>query len=170
MTEIRGPIQLPARREDIELHTLDGLTLVGELAEPLSSEPVATLVTLHPLPTAGGHYALSFPFTRWLFPLLLFFTGLHTYWLCDPGKADDRAEPEFWIWYAICVLGTVLCGFIPWWLRDNFEKRAMFAMAVVPIDPVAVRVAASLFGEPSAKDQKRCSTVDYPLVHFRQLR
>lgn len=54
MTEIRGPILLPARREDIELHTIDGLTLVGELARPLDREPVATLVTLHPLPTAGG--------------------------------------------------------------------------------------------------------------------
>ena len=54
MTEIRGPLELPARREDIELHTLDGLTLVGELAVPLTGDPVATLVTLHPLPTAGG--------------------------------------------------------------------------------------------------------------------
>ncbi|MCR2827456.1 alpha/beta hydrolase [Microbacterium sp. zg.Y909] len=52
--EIRGPVQLPARREDIELHTADGLTLVGELATPLDHDPVATLVTLHPLPTAGG--------------------------------------------------------------------------------------------------------------------
>lgn len=52
--EIRGPLMLPARREDIELFTLDGLTLVGELALPLDREPVATLVTLHPLPTAGG--------------------------------------------------------------------------------------------------------------------
>jgi len=52
--EIRGPLLLPARREDIELETLDGLTLVGELALPLEKEPVATLVTLHPLPTAGG--------------------------------------------------------------------------------------------------------------------
>lgn len=52
--EIRGPVLLPARREDIELHTLDGLTLVGELALPVDREPVATLVTLHPLPTAGG--------------------------------------------------------------------------------------------------------------------
>ncbi|PZU47320.1 MAG: alpha/beta hydrolase [Microbacterium sp.] len=52
--EIRGPVQLPARREDIELHTLDGLTLVGELALPAHAAPVATLVTLHPLPTAGG--------------------------------------------------------------------------------------------------------------------
>nr|WP_246301353.1 alpha/beta fold hydrolase [Microbacterium immunditiarum] len=45
---------MPAQREDIELHTLDGLTLVGELARPLEKDPVATLVTLHPLPTAGG--------------------------------------------------------------------------------------------------------------------
>ena len=52
--EIRGPILLPARREDIELETLDGLTLVGELALPEDRDPVATLVTLHPLPTAGG--------------------------------------------------------------------------------------------------------------------
>ena len=53
--EIRGPVLLPARREDIELETLDGLTLVGELAVPEPPRhPVATLVTLHPLPTAGG--------------------------------------------------------------------------------------------------------------------
>jgi uncharacterized protein len=52
--EIRGPLQLPARREDIELTTLDDLTLVGELALPEGRDPVATLVTLHPLPTAGG--------------------------------------------------------------------------------------------------------------------
>lgn len=52
--EIRGPVALPARREDIDLQTADGLNLVGELAQPLGTEPVATLVTLHPLPTAGG--------------------------------------------------------------------------------------------------------------------
>lgn len=52
--EIRAGIELPARREEIELHTADGLTLVGELATPLDRDPVATLVTLHPLPTAGG--------------------------------------------------------------------------------------------------------------------
>ncbi len=52
--EIRGAIQLPARREDIELRTADGLTLVGELAVPVDTAPVATLVTLHPLPTHGG--------------------------------------------------------------------------------------------------------------------
>jgi len=52
--EIRGGTELPARREDIELHTADGLTLVGELALPLDRDPVATMVALHPLPTGGG--------------------------------------------------------------------------------------------------------------------
>lgn len=41
-------------REEIELRTADGLTLVGELALPDNRDPVATLVCLHPLPTAGG--------------------------------------------------------------------------------------------------------------------
>lgn len=52
--EIRANSILPARREDIELETADGLTLVGELALPADRDPVATLVTLHPLPTHGG--------------------------------------------------------------------------------------------------------------------
>jgi alpha/beta superfamily hydrolase len=51
---IRANTVLPARRENIELRTDDGLTLVGELALPADREPVATLVTLHPLPTHGG--------------------------------------------------------------------------------------------------------------------
>lgn len=54
MAEIRGASVLPARREDIVLRTADGLELVGELALPLEKDPVATLVTLHPLPTHGG--------------------------------------------------------------------------------------------------------------------
>src|SRR6187549_3310659 len=52
--QIRANSILPARREDIELHTADGLTLVGELARPIDRDPVATLVCLHPLPTHGG--------------------------------------------------------------------------------------------------------------------
>ena len=52
--DIRAGAELPAVREQIELHTDDGLTLVGELAVPVDRDPVATLVTLHPLPTAGG--------------------------------------------------------------------------------------------------------------------
>ena len=53
-TDIRGGVELPATREEIELHTSDGLVLVGELSMPLSGAPVATIVALHPLPTAGG--------------------------------------------------------------------------------------------------------------------
>jgi uncharacterized protein len=45
---------LPARREEIELHTADGLCLVGELALPVDRPPLATLICLHPLPTGGG--------------------------------------------------------------------------------------------------------------------
>jgi alpha/beta superfamily hydrolase len=52
--KIGGNSILPARREAIELHTADGLTLVGELALPADREPVATMICLHPLPTHGG--------------------------------------------------------------------------------------------------------------------
>ncbi len=45
---------LPARLEDVELLTRDGLTLVGEIALPVEPPTVATLVCLHPLPTHGG--------------------------------------------------------------------------------------------------------------------
>ncbi|EPR76848.1 hypothetical protein ADILRU_0687 [Leifsonia rubra CMS 76R] len=51
---IKGATELPAKRENIELQTADGVTLVGELSLPVSGHIAATLVTLHPLPTAGG--------------------------------------------------------------------------------------------------------------------
>ncbi len=54
-TAIRSLTILPARRELVELRTADGLTLVGELARPRDRAPVATLITLHPLPTHGGY-------------------------------------------------------------------------------------------------------------------
>jgi alpha/beta superfamily hydrolase len=52
--EIRAGSILPARRTEVLLHTADDLRLVGELALPADRDPVATLVTLHPLPTHGG--------------------------------------------------------------------------------------------------------------------
>lgn len=52
--EIRSGVELPCNREPIELITTDGLKLIGELAMPLAGKPVATLITLHPLPTHGG--------------------------------------------------------------------------------------------------------------------
>jgi alpha/beta superfamily hydrolase len=54
MTLIRAGSILPARRLPLTLHTADGLDLVGELALPATTDPVATLVCLHPLPTHGG--------------------------------------------------------------------------------------------------------------------
>lgn len=54
MVEIRAATVLPARRAEITLHTSDGLELVGELALPPDRPPAATLVCLHPLPTAEG--------------------------------------------------------------------------------------------------------------------
>ncbi|MFB8762535.1 alpha/beta hydrolase [Nocardiopsis alba] len=52
--EIRATTVLPAERRPITLHTADGLELVGELAMPEGGRPDATLVCLHPLPTAEG--------------------------------------------------------------------------------------------------------------------
>lgn len=52
--EIRSSVELPATRELVTLVTQDGLKLVAELALPVNGEPVATLIMLHPLPTAGG--------------------------------------------------------------------------------------------------------------------
>ncbi len=54
MTEIRASTILPAIRKPVTLRTADGLGLVGELAVPERTDPVATLICLHPLPTAGG--------------------------------------------------------------------------------------------------------------------
>jgi alpha/beta superfamily hydrolase len=54
VADIRANSILPARRTEVELHTADGVTLVGELALPADRDPVASLVCFHPLPTHGG--------------------------------------------------------------------------------------------------------------------
>jgi alpha/beta superfamily hydrolase len=54
VSEIRASTVLPAERSPVTLRTADGLSLVGELALPEGREPVATLISLHPLPTHGG--------------------------------------------------------------------------------------------------------------------
>jgi hypothetical protein len=54
MTDIGANSVLPARREPITLVTSDGLKLVGELALPVDRAPVATILCLHPNPTAEG--------------------------------------------------------------------------------------------------------------------
>jgi alpha/beta superfamily hydrolase len=52
--EIRSNTVLPARREVFAMRTGDGLDLVAEWSLPESGQSAATLVTFHPLPTAGG--------------------------------------------------------------------------------------------------------------------
>jgi alpha/beta superfamily hydrolase len=52
--EIRSSVELPSIREAVTLVTEDNLHLVAELALPVNKVPVATLIMLHPLPTAGG--------------------------------------------------------------------------------------------------------------------
>ena len=44
---------LPANRRSISIKTADGLNLIGEVATPIGNR-VASLLCLHPLPTAGG--------------------------------------------------------------------------------------------------------------------
>jgi alpha/beta superfamily hydrolase len=44
---------LPANRRSISIKTADGLNLIGEVAKPLANR-VASILCLHPLPTAGG--------------------------------------------------------------------------------------------------------------------
>ena len=50
---IRPSTVLPSRRETFTVRTEDGLTLIGESADPLAPAH-ATVITLHPLPTHGG--------------------------------------------------------------------------------------------------------------------
>ena len=44
---------LPANRRSISITTADGLNLIGEVATPIGNR-VASILCLHPLPTAGG--------------------------------------------------------------------------------------------------------------------
>lgn len=50
---IRPSTVLPANRRSISIKTADGLNLIGEVATPLANR-VASILCLHPLPTAGG--------------------------------------------------------------------------------------------------------------------
>ena len=54
MIEITSSTELPSIRTPVTLTTSDNLKLIGELATPVENEPVAVLLTLHPLPTHGG--------------------------------------------------------------------------------------------------------------------
>ncbi|MCF4120211.1 alpha/beta hydrolase [Antribacter sp. KLBMP9083] len=90
--QIRSMTVLPAIREDVELHTADHLTLVGELALPADRSPEATLITLHPLPTHGG-YMDSHVFRKaaWRLPAL---AGLAVLRFNTRGTSSPRGTSE----------------------------------------------------------------------------
>ncbi len=89
---IRANSILPGRREDIELHTADGLTLVGELAVPEDRDPVATLICLHPLPTHGGMMdSHIFRKAAWRLPAL---AGLAVLRFNSRGTSSVRGTSE----------------------------------------------------------------------------
>lgn len=89
---IRANSILPGRREDIELHTADGLTLVGELALPAETEPRATLICLHPLPTHGGMMdSHVFRKAAWRLPAL---AGLAVLRFNSRGTSSTRGTSE----------------------------------------------------------------------------
>jgi alpha/beta superfamily hydrolase len=91
-TPIRANSILPGRCEDIELHTADGLKLVGELALPADREPVATLVCLHPLPTHGGMMdSHIFRKAAWRLPAL---AGLTVLRFNTRGTSSERGTSE----------------------------------------------------------------------------
>lgn len=93
--EITAHTILPARRERIELKTADGLALVGELALPADRDPVATLVTLHPLPTAGGMMdSHVFRKAAWRLPALADLAVLR-FNTRGTASAAGRSEGEF---------------------------------------------------------------------------
>jgi hypothetical protein len=89
---IRANSILPAHREDIELQTADGLTLVGELARPLDRDPVGTLICLHPLPTHGGMMdSHVFRKAAWRLPAL---AGIAVLRFNPRGTASVRGTSE----------------------------------------------------------------------------
>jgi alpha/beta superfamily hydrolase len=92
VSRIRANSILPGRREDIELHTADGLTLVGELALPAEGAPKATLICLHPLPTHGGMMdSHIFRKAAWRLPAL---AGLAVLRFNSRGTSSVRGKSE----------------------------------------------------------------------------
>lgn len=90
--QIRASSILPARRKDIELHTADGLRLVGELALPPAEPPAATIICLHPLPTQGGMMdSHIFRKAAWRLPAL---AGLSVLRFNTRGTSSERGTSE----------------------------------------------------------------------------
>ena len=151
--EIRSGRELPARREDIDLRTADGLTLVGELALPLEHNPIATLVCLHPLPTAGGFMdshilrkaAARLPALADLAVLRFNFRGVSSPRGQSEGSFGDGIEERFDLAAAMsCVSDRQLPA--PWLLGWSFGTEVALGFGLnYPI------VGAILLSPPLAR-------------------
>jgi len=151
--ELRANTVLPARRSDVELHTQDGLTLVGELALPIDKAPVATLVTLHPLPTHGG-YMDSHVFRKasWRLPALADIAVLrfNTRGTCSPrgcseGAFDNGDGERFDVQAAVdFVTEAALPN--PWLVGWSFGTELVLRYGAV--DPVREHVNGGVLLSP----------------------
>ncbi|WP_062463685.1 alpha/beta hydrolase [Demequina soli] len=92
LVELRSMTVLRADREDIELRTEDGLTLVGELALPAEGPITGTLIMLHPLPTHGGFMdSHVYRKAAWRLPAL---AGLAVLRFNTRGTSSPRGRSE----------------------------------------------------------------------------
>lgn len=95
MAEISANSVLPAQREPLVVTTADGLTLHGELALPEWTEPIATLVCVHPLTTHGGSMESHlFRKMSWRLPALAGLAVLR-FNLRGAGEGPDRSDGAF---------------------------------------------------------------------------
>lgn len=95
MTEIAANSVLPARRERIRFTAADGTRLVGELALPEWTAPVATIVCVHPLTThAGSMDSHLFRKIAWRLPAL---TGMAVFRfnMRGAGTGENTSAGEF---------------------------------------------------------------------------
>lgn len=108
--EIRANSVLPANREEIGLRTSDGLKLIGELATPVDQPAVATIVCVHPLPTAGGmmdsHLLRKM---AWRLPALAQTAVLrfNTRGTCSPHSGQSEGEFEMGVGEGLDVQAAI---------------------------------------------------------------
>lgn len=147
MTRVRPNTVLPARREDVVLEAADGVRLVGELALPESGEPVATAVTVHPLPTAGG--SMDSHLLRkmaWRLPamaglaVLRFNTRGHD----GSGGTFDNGDAERWDLAAALDLVESRDLPRPWWVGWSFGTDLILRHGADPSVDGAILISPPL--------------------------
>ncbi len=141
--EIRANSVLLANRDPIELKTSDGLTLVGELATPAGRPAVATIVCVHPLPTAGGmmdsHLLRKM---AWRLPALAQTAVLrfNTRGTCSPHSGTSEGEFEMGVGEGLDVQAAIDCVVArglpaPWLVGWSFGTDVILKHP--ELDPVA---------------------------------